>query len=349
MEHKEHQHEPVGYGIYILVWLALLVFTGLTVAVAGIHLPNIAVLTALSIAAIKTVLVVVFFMHLKYEDRVFKIMLFVATVTLAVIALVMAGESVSRLYHPQNIHFNEAIFVAVLGLAINLVSAFLLQDSHGHSSNEGHHHDHNLRAAYLHVLADALTSVLAIIALFSGKYFGLNWMDPVMGIVGALVISRWSWGLLRDTSSILLDQSMEGTDIIKIKKILETDSDNRIADVHIWKVGPDHYAAIISIVTHYPKPPEHYKRLLKDLKELELPQFDSEEEEAEYWANHSTAPYWDKMEPEEFQVAVERPRKKLISIRLDSDCLERIKVVANRKGIPYQTLIQMWLKEKIQG
>lgn len=87
----------------------------------------------------------------------------------------------------------------------------------------------------------------------------------------------------------------------------------------------------------------------KDLKELELPQFDSEEEEAEYWANHSTAPYWDKMEPEEFQVAVERPRKKLISIRLDSDCLERIKVVANRKGIPYQTLIQMWLKEKIQG
>lgn len=194
---------------------------------------------------------------------------FASAVTLAVIALVMAGESVSRLYHPQNIHFNEAIFVAVLGLAINLVSAFLLQDSHGHSSNEGHHHDHNLRAAYLHVLADALTSVLAIIALFSGKYFGLNWMDPVMGIVGALVISRWSWGLLRDTSSILLDQSMQGTDIIKIKKRLETDSDNRVADAHIWKVGPDHYAAIISIVTHYPKPPEHYKLLLKDLKQLD--------------------------------------------------------------------------------
>jgi cation diffusion facilitator family transporter len=194
---------------------------------------------------------------------------FASAVALAVIALVMAGESVSRLYHPQNIHFNEAIFVAVLGLAINLVSAFLLQDSHGHSSNEGHHHDHNLRAAYLHVLADAMTSVLAIIALFSGKYFGLNWMDPVMGIVGALVISRWSWGLLRDTSSILLDQSMEGTDIIKIKRCLETDSDNRVADAHIWKVGPDHYAAIISIVTHYPKPPEHYKLLLKDLKQLD--------------------------------------------------------------------------------
>jgi cation diffusion facilitator family transporter len=190
---------------------------------------------------------------------------FASAVALAVIALVMAGESVSRLYHPQNIHFNEAILVAVLGLAVNLISAFLLQDGHG--SHEDH--DHNLRAAYLHVLADALTSVLAIIALFSGKYFGLNWMDPVMGIVGALVISRWSWGLLRDTSSILLDQSMEGADIIKIKKILETDSDNRVADVHIWKVGPDHYAAIISIVTHYPKPPEHYKFLLKDLKQLD--------------------------------------------------------------------------------
>ena len=191
---------------------------------------------------------------------------FASAVALAVIALVMAGESVSRLYHPQNIHFNEAILVAVLGLAINLISAFLLQDGHG--SHEDHHHDHNLRAAYLHVLADALTSVLAIVALFSGKFIGLNWMDPVMGIVGALVISRWSWCLLRDTSSILLDQSMEGEDIIKIKRILETDSDNRVADVHIWKVGPDHYAAVISIVTHYPKPPEHYKLLLKDLKQL---------------------------------------------------------------------------------
>jgi len=194
---------------------------------------------------------------------------FASAVALAVIALVMAGESVSRLYHPQNIHFNEAIFVAVLGLAINLVSAFLLRDSHGHSSNEDHHHDHNLRAAYLHVLADALTSVLAVIALFSGKYFGLTWMDPVMGIAGALVISRWSWGLLKDTSSILLDQSMEGAGVIKIKSLLETDSDNRVADAHIWKVGPDHYAAIISIVTHYPKPPEHYKLLLKDLKQLD--------------------------------------------------------------------------------
>jgi len=193
---------------------------------------------------------------------------FASAVALAVIALVMAGESVSRLYRPQVIHFNEAILVAVLGLGINLVSAFLLQDSHGHASHEDHHHDHNMRAAYLHVLADALTSVLVIVALFSGKYWGLNWMDPVMGIAGALVITRWSWGLLKDTSSILLDHSMKDENIIKIKKRIETDSDNRVSDVHIWKVGPDHYAAVISIVTYYPKPPEHYKLLLKDVKEL---------------------------------------------------------------------------------
>ncbi len=201
---------------------------------------------------------------------------FASAVALAVIALVMAIESLSRLYHPQPIHFNEAILVAVLGLGINLVSAFLLQDHHGqdhhnhdHSHEEDHHHhDHNLRAAYLHVLADALTSLLAIIALFSGKYLHLNWMDPLMGIVGAIVITRWSWGLLKDTSSILLDHSLEDEAIIKIKKILEADSDNRVSDVHIWRVGPDHYAAVISIVTLYPKPPEHYKLLLKDLKEL---------------------------------------------------------------------------------
>ncbi len=197
---------------------------------------------------------------------------FASAVALAVIALIMAIESINRLYNPQTIHFDEAILVAVAGLGINLVSAFLLRDHHGHDHSphdDNHHdHDHNLRAAYLHVLADALTSLLAIIALFSGKYFGLKWMDPAMGIAGALVITRWSYGLLKDTSFILLDQSMDDKNIIQINRILESDSDNRVSDVHIWRVGPDHYAAVISIVTHYPKPPEHYKLLLKSLKKL---------------------------------------------------------------------------------
>jgi len=147
------------------------------------------------------------------------------------------------------------------------LSAFLLQDHHNHdksAENEKHRHDHNLKAAYFHVLADALTSILAIIALLSGKYFGWSWMDPIMGLVGSLVITRWSFGLLQDTSPILLDHGIDENKKSEIKKIIETDSDNRISDIHIWKVGPDCYAASISLVTHFPKSADHYKNLLSE-------------------------------------------------------------------------------------
>ncbi|MBC8317693.1 MAG: CDF family Co(II)/Ni(II) efflux transporter DmeF [Desulfobulbaceae bacterium] len=191
---------------------------------------------------------------------------FASAVALVVVALIMAMESVSRLFNPQEIHFNEAIIVAILGLIINLVSAYLLKDHHSHDHSHGHeqhhHHDHNLKAAYFHVLADALTSVLAILALFTGKYIGWNWMDPVMGIVGSLVIARWSYGLIKDTSSILLDQSVDGEREQKIKEKIEADADNRVTDIHIWKLGSADYSAVISIVTHFPKSPDHYKNLL---------------------------------------------------------------------------------------
>jgi cation diffusion facilitator family transporter len=198
---------------------------------------------------------------------------FASAVALAVVAVIMAFESVNRLYNPQEIHFNEAIAVAVFGLIINLICAFLLQDSHTHGHTHGHddhehHHDHNLKAAYMHVLADALTSLLAIIALFSGKYLGWGWLDPTMGIVGAAVITKWSYGLLKDTSSILLDQSISGQQKTKIQDAIEADSDNRVADIHIWKVGAAHYAAIISLVSHYSKSPDHYKNLLGGFTEL---------------------------------------------------------------------------------
>jgi len=136
---------------------------------------------------------------------------FASAIALAVVALAMSVESIQRILNPQEIHFNEAIGVATLGLLINAISAFLLHSrSHKHVSNEPHHHvDHNLKAAYLHVMADALTSFLAIIALFSGKLYGLNWMDPIMGIVGGVLIARWSLGLLKDTSSILLDRNTD--------------------------------------------------------------------------------------------------------------------------------------------
>jgi cation diffusion facilitator family transporter len=189
---------------------------------------------------------------------------FASAVALAVVALVMFVESMHRIIEPQIIQFNAAIGVACIGLLVNVISAFLLKDGHEHH----HHHDHNLRAAYLHVLADALTSLLAIMALLSGKYFGWNWLDPVMGIVGAIIITRWSYGLIKQTSPILLDGSIEEEYQLAIQEAIEKDSDNRITDIHIWKVGPNHYAAIISIVTHFPKVTEYYKELLSEFHRL---------------------------------------------------------------------------------
>lgn len=197
---------------------------------------------------------------------------FASAVALAVVALMMAMESMQRIIAPQPIHFNEAIGVAVFGLAVNIASAFLLQGHHEHGhvhdDDHPHHHDYNLKAAYLHVLADAFTSLLAITALVTGKYAGWSWMDPIMGIVGAMVITRWSWTLLRETCPILLDGSIEEQTLAEIRQKIEEKIDNRIADLHVWRVGPAHYAAIISIVTHFPQCVEYYKDLLRDCSEL---------------------------------------------------------------------------------
>lgn len=191
---------------------------------------------------------------------------FASAVVLGVIALYMGGESFKRLFAPVTIQFNEAIGVAVLGLVVNLLCAYLLHadNNHEHPHHEHGHHDHNLRAAYLHVLADALTSFLAIFALLTGKHFGWVWMDPLMGIVGAIVITRWSVGLLRDTSRILLDKEESPEFQEKVRSAIEADSDNLVADLHIWQVSPHHFSVIITIVTHFPKPPDYYKALLKD-------------------------------------------------------------------------------------
>ena len=202
---------------------------------------------------------------------------FASAVALAVVALLMGLESIERLLDPQSIHFNEAIVVASVGLVVNLLSAWLLQSGHDHSHHHHHdhaghhhhhHHDHNLRAAYLHVLADALTSVLAIVALLCGKAFGWIWMDALMGIVGAVVIARWSFGLVRETSGVLLDGMPDPVLAGDVQRAIESDADNRIADLHLWRVGPSQYAAIISLVTHHPRDPAHYKELLAGLDGL---------------------------------------------------------------------------------
>ena len=208
---------------------------------------------------------------------------FTSAVVLQVVALMMMFEATRRLFSPQTIRFGEAIAVAVVGLIVNLVSVRLLgsghhheheqpeHHSHGESEHEHEHHeheDHNLKAAYLHVLADALTSVLAIIALLAGSLFGWVWLDAVMGIVGGLVISRWAIGLLLETGHILLDGQSDQELVEQIRSRLEGDADTRLCDLHVWQVGANAAAAIISLVTHYPRPVEHYRDLVNSIPTL---------------------------------------------------------------------------------
>ena len=167
----------------------------------------------------------------------------------------MAAESVHRLFTPLAIHFNEAIAIACVGLLVNLGCAVLLGD-HDHKGGDGgaHRQDLNLRAAYLHVLADAFTSVLAITALTGGKFFGWAWLDPVVGIVGSGVVFSWAYSLVRDTSGILLDRTPPSSDLPdQIRRAVESDGDSLVTDLHVWQVGIGKFAAMISIVAHQPK------------------------------------------------------------------------------------------------
>lgn len=214
---------------------------------------------------------------------------FASALLLMMIAGLMAYESALRLIAPVAIAYNEAIFVAVIGLLVNLVSAWMLKDDHDHDHGHGperehghehghaheahttdhsHHRDHNIRAAYVHVLTDALTSVLAIVALAAGLFWGLAWMDAVMGIVGAAIIVHWAWGLLGSTGRVLLDAAPSDDTTIAVRKAIEVETDNRIADLHIWRVGPGHLAAVLTVVTHHPRPPAHYKNLLAGIPYL---------------------------------------------------------------------------------
>jgi cation diffusion facilitator family transporter len=195
---------------------------------------------------------------------------------LGVIALMIAYESVTRLLNPIAIHFDQAIVIACIGLAVNLVSAWLLHDDHDHHDEHDHHddhahghhhHDHNLRAAYLHVLADALTSVLAIVALLAGRFYGWVWMDPIMGVVGALVIAHWSFRLLRASGAVLVDVVVDPRMAEQVRAKLEQGSD-RVTDLHLWRVGPGHAALIASVVSDHPQSPDAYKARLESLSGL---------------------------------------------------------------------------------
>ena len=191
---------------------------------------------------------------------------FASAVGLAVVALLVLIESGSRLAAPTIIQYDEAIAIAILGLAVNVACAVLLRhDEHEHDGGDHHHHHHhdlNLRGAYLHVLADAVTSMLAIFALLAGRLLGWTWMDPVMGMVGAVVIARWSWGLLSDASRVLLDAEANEQEAATLRSMIESDGDSRVSDLHLWRVGPQHLAAIVSVVTHQRHEAEEYKARL---------------------------------------------------------------------------------------
>ena len=219
---------------------------------------------------------------------------FTSAIILVMIALLIAWESVGRLLYPLPIAFDQAIPVAVLGLCVNVASAWLLSGDHDHDlahhlqgrhSDEDHRrherrhddsatrHDHshnrdlNLRAAYVHVLADAAVSVLAVIGLVAGRQLGWVWMDPVMGIVGACVIANWSWGLVQTAAAVLLDLQPHATLRAHVQERLERNGD-RIADLHLWRVGPGHTAAVVSIVSDRPEPLDAYRARLADLRGL---------------------------------------------------------------------------------
>jgi len=212
---------------------------------------------------------------------------FTGAVLLAGFALLMATESVQRFFVPVPIAFNQAILVAVLGLLVNGVSMLILGHHHDHDHDEDdehdhprdaehehahehehEHEDHNLWAAYLHVLADALTSVLAILALLAAKYFGLTWMDPFMGLVGAVLVARWSMGLLRSTTAVLLDKNASPEACAGVRQRIEAVDGNRVVDLHLWCIGLNLYSLALTVVSSAPKPPEHYRALLPDDLEI---------------------------------------------------------------------------------
>jgi len=204
---------------------------------------------------------------------------FASAVLLAAIAALIAFESIEHLLARPAIRFDEAIFVATIGLGVNMASALILghwrghghEDVHEHVHEHGHgrqedhvHVDHNLRSAYMHVLADALTSVFAIAALLAGKLLGWAWMDPVCGLAGALVILRWSLGLARDAGAVLLDTESDSELPARVRALLETNGD-RVTDLHVWRVGPGRFAAIASLVSDDAQAPEHYKERLAEI------------------------------------------------------------------------------------
>lgn len=259
--------------------VAGLVFGSMALLADGLHMASHA--TALGIAVLAYVISRRLAADARFSFGVGKINSlagFASAVMLLGFALSMAVESTSRLFNPLQIAFEQALVVAFLGLLVNGFSAWVLSSTpheHGHANGHVHnedpadaighnhgqvaHHDHNLKAAYLHVMADAVTSLLAIAALLAGKYLGVGWLDPIMGIVGAVLVTRWSFGLLRQTSWVLLDYQGNQQHLQTLRYSLERGTEDRVSDLHLWEIGHGIHAAEITLVSHEPQAPDYYK------------------------------------------------------------------------------------------
>lgn len=203
---------------------------------------------------------------------------FTSAIFLVGVAGLMLYQSVERLIAPTPIHYDQAIAIAGIGLLVNLACAWLLKDGHAHHHEHGHHHDHhghehhhdlNLRSAYLHVVADAATSLLAILALIGGKFWGASWLDPVMGIVGAGLVAIWAYGLLRDTGRVLLDAEMDTPVVAEIREVIDASPIRAtITDLHVWRVGKGKYACILSLAVMETAEPDYFRQQLSIHEEL---------------------------------------------------------------------------------
>jgi cation diffusion facilitator family transporter len=201
---------------------------------------------------------------------------YTSAIALGIVAIIMLAESIHRLLSPIEIQFNQSILVAIIGLIVNIASMFILgHEHHGHDHSDQHSHehdhhnghDHNLKAAYFHVLADALTSVLAICALLVGKFLGWYWLDPIMGVVGAVIITKWALGLMRQTSPILLDENIDKEYQLEIINTID-DEHTKVTDIHIWKISADHYSASIALCTTTDANVETFKHSLNKFDKL---------------------------------------------------------------------------------
>ena len=297
-----HAYDPGNRGAERRTWLVVAITAATMVAeiIAGFLTGSMALLAdgwhmsthvvALSIAGIAYWLARRWSRDERFAFGTWKIEVlgaFSSALLLGVVAIAMVVESIVRLVTPSPINFVPALWVAGVGLVVNLASALVLghgghdEDHHDHGHDHAHdHHDHqghehhphandlNLRSAYVHVLADAFTSVLAIVALAAGLWLGWSWMDPVMGVVGAGVILWWAKGLITDSARVLLDREMDSPVVQQIRKAIESDGDTEIADLHVWRVGRSSHAAVVTVVADDPQPPDAYRSRLAGIASL---------------------------------------------------------------------------------